>query len=63
MVSAARGVVDDSCSYLLAPFKKAAIAFVIAVSTMQSFFGVDRVAHTAMPLDHKKDGLSMAKPT
>ena len=53
MVSAACGLFDDLCSYLLAPFKKKAIAFVTAVSTMQSFFGVDRVAHTAVPLDYK----------
>lgn len=31
-----------------------AIAFVIAVSTMQPFFGVDRVTHPAEPLDYKK---------
>lgn len=53
MVSAARGLFDDLCSYLLAPLKNKAIAFVIAVSNMQSFLGVDRVAHTAVPLDYK----------
>lgn len=35
------GLFDDLCPYLLDPFKKVAIAFVIAVSTMKSgFFGV-----------------------
>lgn len=54
------GLFDDLCPYLLDPFKKVAIAFVIAVSPMKSGVFLRRQNSSYSRL--QKQGWSMAKP-